>query len=113
MGQSVITKVSNLFLKNRRIEFTPIKPYASLHEARLNFSETDLSFIAAAGPGLEPRYHASEACVLPLDDPAKLEKVYLLKKHYSRLIAICGKCLIYTTSAVNQNYEAIFGNRFA
>jgi len=38
---------SNLFLKNRRVEFTPIKPYASLREARLNFSETDLSFIAA------------------------------------------------------------------
>ena len=33
---------SNIFLKNRRIEFTPIKPYASLREARLNFSETDL-----------------------------------------------------------------------
>ena len=30
---------SNLFLKNRRIEFTPIKPYASLREARENFSE--------------------------------------------------------------------------
>jgi DNA invertase Pin-like site-specific DNA recombinase len=30
---------SNLFLKNRRIEFTPIKPYASLREARENFEK--------------------------------------------------------------------------
>ncbi len=27
-------------------------------------------FVYAAGQGLEPRYHAPEACVLPLDDPA-------------------------------------------
>ena len=33
---------SNIFLKNRRIEFTPTPPYASLREARLNFSNTDL-----------------------------------------------------------------------
>ncbi|HUZ92534.1 MAG TPA: hypothetical protein VNG29_00865, partial [Candidatus Paceibacterota bacterium] len=46
---------SNLFLKNRRIEFTPIKPYASLREARSNFSESEVGFIAAAGPGFEPR----------------------------------------------------------
>jgi site-specific DNA recombinase len=46
---------SNLFLKNRCIEFTPTPPYASLREARLNFSETNLSFIAAAGLGFEPR----------------------------------------------------------
>ena len=26
--------------------------------------------LVAAGLGLEPRYHAPEACVLPLDDPA-------------------------------------------
>jgi hypothetical protein len=47
VGQSVITKISNLFLKNRRIEFTPIKPYASLREAREKFSESEVSFIAA------------------------------------------------------------------
>lgn len=29
-----------------------------------------LSHMTAAGLGLEPRYHAPEACVLPLDDPA-------------------------------------------
>ncbi len=45
---------SNLFLKNRRVEFTPTKPYASLREARLNFSETDLSFIDAPRVGFEP-----------------------------------------------------------
>ena len=28
-------------------------------------------YFLAAGQGLEPRYHAPEACVLPLDDPAK------------------------------------------
>ena len=30
--------------------------------------------ISAAGLGLEPRYHPPEGCVLPLDDPAKIEK---------------------------------------
>jgi hypothetical protein len=33
---------SNISLKNRRIEFTPTPPYASLREARLNFSENNL-----------------------------------------------------------------------
>ena len=32
---------SNIFLKNRRIEFTPTPPYASLREARLNFDTTN------------------------------------------------------------------------
>lgn len=31
----------------------------------------------SAGLGLEPRYHASEACVLPLDDPADLGTKFL------------------------------------
>ena len=35
----------NLRLKNRRIEFVPIKPYASLREARQNFSEKDFPLI--------------------------------------------------------------------
>jgi len=34
---------SNLFLKNRLIEFIPTPPYASLREARLNFSKNPLS----------------------------------------------------------------------
>ena len=33
----------NLFLKNRRIEFNPIKPYDALRASRQNFSETDLA----------------------------------------------------------------------
>lgn len=45
---------SNLFLKNRRIEFTPIKPYASLREARENFEKTNSIQLAAPRPGLEP-----------------------------------------------------------
>jgi hypothetical protein len=32
---------SNLFLKNRRIEFNPTPPYASLREARKNFGENN------------------------------------------------------------------------
>ena len=28
-----------------------------------------------AGQGFEPRYHAPEACVLPLDDPANIGTV--------------------------------------
>ena len=45
---------SNLFLKNRRIEFTPIKPYASLREARENFEKTNSIQLAAPGTGRCP-----------------------------------------------------------
>lgn len=31
--------------------------------------------ISAAGQGLEPRYHPPEGCVLPLDDPAILDRL--------------------------------------
>ncbi len=61
---------SNLTLRNKKPVENPLKHYASLREARLNFSENDLSFILAAGLGFEPRYTAPEAVVLPLDDPA-------------------------------------------
>jgi hypothetical protein len=37
----------------------------------------DTAYKLAAGLGFEPRYHASEACVLPLDDPAALERSFL------------------------------------
>ena len=44
--------------------FTPLKNhYIDASRAALDL---------AAGLGLEPRYHAPEACVLPLDDPAKV-----------------------------------------
>ena len=36
---------SNLFLKNRRIEFNPIPPYASLREARENFSKKEFCLL--------------------------------------------------------------------
>ena len=36
---------SNLFLNNRLLVSTPTPPYASLREARLNFSEKDNSVI--------------------------------------------------------------------
>ena len=45
---------SNLFLKNRLIEFIPTPPYASLREARLNFSKNPLSLNLVAGAGIEP-----------------------------------------------------------
>ena len=45
---------SNILLKNRRIEFTPTPPYASLREARLNFSNTDLLSTIVGQEGLEP-----------------------------------------------------------
>ena len=38
---------SNLFLKNRILVSTPTKPYASLREARSNFSEKEASLFAA------------------------------------------------------------------
>ena len=36
---------SNLFLKNRRIEFNPILPYASLREARKNFAGKEFCLV--------------------------------------------------------------------
>jgi DNA invertase Pin-like site-specific DNA recombinase len=45
---------SNIFLKNRRIEFIPTPPYALLREARVNFSEKDLSQIVAPNRGKCP-----------------------------------------------------------
>jgi len=38
---------SNLFLKNRKIGFTPINPYATLRVARENFSENERSCVLA------------------------------------------------------------------
>ncbi len=37
----------NLTLRNKKIEFIPIKPYASLREARENFPQNDLSLLLA------------------------------------------------------------------
>ena len=45
---------SNLFLNNRLLVSTPTKPYASLREARLNFSEKDNSVILVPTAGIEP-----------------------------------------------------------
>jgi site-specific DNA recombinase len=47
---------SNLFLKNRLLVSTPTPPYASLREARLNFSETGDCMILVAPRGIEPRF---------------------------------------------------------
>ena len=49
---------SNIFLKNRRIEFTPTPPYASLREARLNFSENNLVSTFVRAEGVEPPAHS-------------------------------------------------------
>ena len=49
---------SNAVLKNRRIEFTPTPPYASLREARLNFSEKDLVSTLVRAEGVEPPTHS-------------------------------------------------------
>ncbi len=46
---------SNLTLRNKKPVESPVKQYASLREARSNFSENQLSFILAAGLGFEPR----------------------------------------------------------
>ena len=45
---------SNLSLKNRILVSTPTTPYASLREARLNFSEKDLVTPIAEAEGFEP-----------------------------------------------------------
>ena len=46
---------SNLFLKNRRIEFNPIPPYAELCSARKNFSEKEFCLLSVRTLGIEPR----------------------------------------------------------
>ncbi|MCL4540591.1 MAG: recombinase family protein [Bacteroidetes bacterium] len=45
---------SNLSLKNRRIVFSPIKPYAELRSARENFSKNPASFDCVRREGFEP-----------------------------------------------------------
>lgn len=40
------------------------------HSKVSGFLVTGFKIIFAAGQGLEPQYHAPEACVLPLDEPA-------------------------------------------
>jgi site-specific DNA recombinase len=58
LKKSLAQKISgsNAVLKNRRIEFTPTPPYASLREARLNFSNTDLVTPMVLGKGFEPAF---------------------------------------------------------
>ncbi|MDP2676955.1 MAG: recombinase family protein [bacterium] len=46
---------SNLTLRNKKVEESPVKQWATLCVARQNFSKTDLSFLLAAGLGFEPR----------------------------------------------------------
>jgi DNA invertase Pin-like site-specific DNA recombinase len=45
---------TNLFLNNRLLVSTPTKPYASLREARLNFSEIELSQLMVPRVGIGP-----------------------------------------------------------
>ena len=45
---------SNLFLKNRLIEFNPIPPYAELRSARENFPENEFCLVAVRPAGIEP-----------------------------------------------------------
>ncbi len=45
---------SNLFLKNRRVEFIPTTTYAELRSARENFNKTHSIQLLAPAPGLEP-----------------------------------------------------------
>ncbi len=49
---------SNLTLRNRKVEQTPVEHWATLRVARQNFSENEVSFIAAPGAGLEPATNA-------------------------------------------------------
>ncbi len=59
---------SNLSLKNRRIVFSPIKPYASLREARENFGENNLCVKLERVRGVEPLSSAWKAEVMPIYD---------------------------------------------
>jgi hypothetical protein len=58
---------SNLFLSNRLLVSTPTTPYASLREARLNFSENDLCLKLERVTGIEPVSQPWEGRVLPLN----------------------------------------------
>ena len=49
---------SNLFLKNRRIEFNPTPPYAELRSARENFGEKEFCLVVVPSRGIEPRIAA-------------------------------------------------------
>ncbi len=57
---------SNPLLKDKKIEFVPISPYASLCEARKNFSENDLSMISERDTGIGPAPLPWQGSVLPL-----------------------------------------------
>ena len=45
---------SNLILRNKKVEESPVKQWATLCVAQKNFSKTDLSFLLAPGAGIEP-----------------------------------------------------------
>ena len=60
---------SNLHLQNKKVQESAPPPWAALRAARATFAESDASFIRAGGLGIEPRFTASKAAVLPLDDP--------------------------------------------
>src|SRR3989344_6785456 len=45
---------SDLILRNKKVEESPVKQWATLCVARKNFSNNDLSFLLAGGQGLEP-----------------------------------------------------------
>ncbi len=57
---------SNLYLRNKEIEFTPEKQWAALAAARKNFSEKNRSIILAGVPGFEPGIDGPEPSALPL-----------------------------------------------
>ncbi len=70
---------SNLSLKNRRIVFSPIKPYAALRAARQNFGKKPISSICVPKGGFEPpspcgRYHL-KVVRLPVPPPGQYSKV--------------------------------------
>ena len=60
---------SNLHLQNKEVQEIPAMPWSALRAARSNFRVADASFIRAGGLGIGPRFTASKAAVLPLDDP--------------------------------------------
>jgi site-specific DNA recombinase len=59
---------SNLFLKDKKIQFVPIKPYASLREARKKFLENESCFSFERVRGVEPLSSAWKAGVIPIYD---------------------------------------------
>ncbi len=69
---------SNLTLRNKKPVESPVKQYAALRAARINFSNNDLSFILAPGVGFEPTTYSLTGSHSTIELPRNVCRVYTL-----------------------------------